>query len=149
WVSCVVFSPDGKTLATGGADGTVRLWDPLTGAARAALKANGAVSCVAFAPDGKALTAGTAALATGSGTPLTRFVPGDGVGEVKEGEVPTGKELNPLKGHARGVLSVAFSPDGPLATAGADGVVMIWQGARGKGPASAVLRRQGTPVFSV
>jgi len=30
-VNRVVFSPDGKTVATSGDDGTARIWDPLTG----------------------------------------------------------------------------------------------------------------------
>ena len=61
----VAFSPDGKTLAAGSADDTVRLWNvsdpahpaplgrPLTGAA-------GYVQSVAFSPDGKTLAAGSA-----------------------------------------------------------------------------------------
>src|SRR5262245_52880460 len=30
-VNRVVFSPDGKTVVTSGADGTARIWDPLSG----------------------------------------------------------------------------------------------------------------------
>ncbi len=49
----VAFSPDGKILATGGADRVVRLWDTGTGKLRSEYKGHlAAVAAVAFSPDG-------------------------------------------------------------------------------------------------
>src|SRR5262249_14242462 len=60
-VTFLVFSPDGKTLATvSNADDTVRLWDVATAQKRAALEqATFAVNSLAFSPDGKSLAVGS------------------------------------------------------------------------------------------
>src|SRR5437588_677559 len=55
-VLSVAFSPDGGTLATGGVDGTIRLWEVKTGRARANLRAHRSwVNGLTFSADGKRL----------------------------------------------------------------------------------------------
>ena len=59
-VSAVVFSPDGKLLASASWDDTVRLWDPATGASLQTLEGHlDSVSAVAFSPDGKLVASGS------------------------------------------------------------------------------------------
>jgi RNA polymerase sigma factor (sigma-70 family) len=59
-VRAAVFAPDGKAIATAGADGTVRLWDLATGRQTHKLEEPGEVVGVAYSPDGKTLAAGSA-----------------------------------------------------------------------------------------
>src|SRR5437660_1662205 len=59
-VRAVAFAPDGKTLASGSADQTIRLWDPATGKLIRQLAAQEPIVSLAISPDSQTLVAGTA-----------------------------------------------------------------------------------------
>ena len=58
-VRSVAFSPDGKTIASGGFDGAIRLWDVANGEEKRILRHRGNINSVAFSPDGKTIAGGS------------------------------------------------------------------------------------------
>ncbi|TMQ32476.1 MAG: hypothetical protein E6K70_18330, partial [Planctomycetota bacterium] len=99
-VRSVAFSPDGKTLATAGSDGLVKLWGSETGQERATLRGHADwVSCVAFSPDGKRV-----ATASADRT-------------VKLWDAATGK-VTAILGHVNPVSCLAFTADGKTPASG-------------------------------
>jgi WD40 repeat protein len=104
-VSALAFSPDGKTLATVGWDGTVRLSEAATGKRVRSMRGREPrLLAVAWSPDGKLLACG-----------------GD-EGSVPLWDVTTGKEIRRMHSSRprTDVSCVAFSPDGRFLVTGTD-----------------------------
>ncbi len=109
-VHAVVFSPDGKTIASGSNDNTIKLWDAESGQELKTFKGHSnTVFSVVFSPDGKTI------------------VSGSNDDTIRLWDVASEKELKIFRGHSGPVCSVAFSPDGKvLASGGWDNVIRIW-----------------------
>jgi WD40 repeat protein/serine/threonine protein kinase len=105
----VAFTPDGKQVATGSWDGTVKVWDVGTGRLARTFVGSGIIAWLAFSDDGTRL-------ATASWDRM-----------IKIWDTATGEGLRTLLGHDHRVLGVAFSPDGRhLASASQDSTVRVW-----------------------
>jgi len=134
-VTSVAFSSDGKYLAAGSDDQTIKIWRVDDWHKLATLKFVGnkgnqsGVKSVAFSPDSNFLAAG-------------------GYKKIKVWRMSDWRKMIVLKGHVDLVRSVVFSPDGKyLASGSADNTIRVWgvQDWRELG----TLKGHGAVVYSV
>jgi WD40 repeat protein/transcriptional regulator with XRE-family HTH domain len=131
-VDSAAFSHDGTTLATGNADGTVRLWDAATHRQITTLTGPaGAIDSVAFSHDGTTLATGNAD------------------GTVRLWDAATHRQITTLTRSLGQVTSLGSSRYGTiLAVGGADGTVQLWDTATRRPIPGPPASRDGS-VFGV
>ena len=110
-IRSLAFSPDGTTLASGSADGKIRLWEVETGRFLSSFSAHdGLVLALAFSTQNKNV------LASGGSDTLVRLW-----------DVDSERVLSVLRGHTDSVDTVAFSGDGELLVSGGrDRHIQLW-----------------------
>jgi WD40 repeat protein len=114
-VTALAFGPGAHVLATGGLDGTVRVWSIATGKAHVDLHGHvGAVRDLAFSPRATLLAS----------------VSNDGTARVFS--LSDDAPVAVMSGHASPISQVAFSPDGTrIVTASEDKTARVWKAQTG------------------
>jgi WD40 repeat protein len=113
-VNSVGFSPDGRSVLTGGEDKSARLWDLATGHEIRRFSGHSAgVSSVGFSPDGRTILTGS-----------------DNTAQLWD--VATGREIRRFDSLSFQVSSVAFSPDGRTILTASLNAVQLWDAATGR-----------------
>ena len=115
-VEAVAVTPDGQRIVSGGADGTVRVWDLASGRLEHTLQGHSDwVVAVAVTPDGR------------------RIVSGGHDKTVRVWNLASGRLEHTLQGHSGWVSAVAVTPDGQrIISGGEDDTVRVWDLAGGR-----------------
>jgi WD40 repeat protein len=107
-ILALAFSVDGQTLAAGGGDDALRLWDVTTGKERGRINEPW-VNALVFSPRGKVL------------------ITGNGFKKIRVWDWRTGEELRMFKGHKGAIKALALDDEGRvLVSAGQDKTIRMW-----------------------
>lgn len=174
-VLCAAIAPNGARIATGGEDGTIRLWDAKTGELQMTLEGHsGAVHKVKFVADARLVSAGhdktvrvwdattgkqerlfdkhkapVTTLLMSATTPMGQSA--DEQGQAHRWNSTTVDAIGkPIKVHSRAVLAAAESPNGRyIVTASADKTAKIWIPRNTPTEIGGTLKGHHGPVTSV
>lgn len=151
-ILCVTFNPTGDLLATGTADGEIRLWQAASGASLQTYQGHtDGIRSITFSSDGKVLISGSEDhtvrcwdVSTGQCIKVLRdhssiirsvassphepiVASGSEDQTIRLWNIHTGSCIRVLRGHTDWVRSVAFSSDGHMIASGSnDRSIMLW-----------------------
>jgi WD40 repeat protein len=141
-VFCVALSPEGRTLASGSQDGSLQLWDVMSGEIVRSLRGSSAQGREASEKDLQASRMGSvqqhcAPCRSVAWCPCSRLLASggdDGQVFIWDTEAPSSIPLNAFWGDRAGVRSVAFAPDGSgrVASGGGRGSIMLFNRESGR-----------------
>jgi WD40 repeat protein len=108
------FSTDGRSVITGSADDTARIWNVATGSSRQLVGHEAALTAATFSPDGRTVLTASRA------------------GEVRTWSAASGMRLKSLIGHVALVSDARFSPDGRWIVTAGPGTAGVCQTTSGR-----------------
>ncbi len=124
WINRVVFSFDGKTLASAGWDKTIRLWDPHSGHSIHTFREHtDRVFALSFSPDGETLVSGSYD------------------GTIRFWDIATKRRRKIISGHWQNMNALAFSADSKTLISNASLTILKWN--TGTGQLKSIITRTG------
>lgn len=115
WITSVAFAPDGNSIASGGYDKSIRIWNVYSGELIQKIETDNAINSISYMPNNRQIITGTR-------------------GNIAQlWNIESSKEECRFEGHIGAITSVVVSRNGQnLLTASEDGTVRLWNVSTGK-----------------